>query len=184
MKPKLTQEYLHECFRYDPETGELFWKNRLRIHFDSDHGYRLFKARYANKKAGKIESRDTARTKYLRVGLGKKLYLAHRIVWFMLSGKWPNQIDHIDGNGLNNRLDNLRDVTHKENSRNKPIRKDNKAGIIGVYWDICRNCWVAHIRHNKKTVYLYSGSKFFEACCRRKSAENKYGYHENHGREE
>lgn len=58
---------------------------------------------------------------------------AHRIVWLLNTKKWPEQyIDHIDGNSLNNRFENLRECTHKENHQNRAVRADNITGKMGV----------------------------------------------------
>lgn len=72
--------------------------------------------------------------KYYRVHVGEPMALAHRIVWEMHNGPIAEfyQIDHIDGNILNNKLENLRSVTASVNSRNKRLRSDSSTGIQGI----------------------------------------------------
>lgn len=70
---------------------------------------------------------------YYQVNLNYKMYYAHRVVFAIVHGRWPNGIiDHIDGNTTNNHPANLRDVTDSENNQNQKIRKDNVLGITGV----------------------------------------------------
>lgn len=64
------------------------------------------------------------------------------------------QIDHIDGDGLNNTKQNLRICTQSENVMNQSIRSDNSSGYKGVWWDKQTNKWRAGIIISGKTVYL------------------------------
>lgn len=77
--------------------------------------------------------------------MAKGSVYAHRIVWEMHHGPIPVGmfIDHIDCDGTNNKLSNLRLATHAENCRNRRLRKDNKSGEKGVCWD--GFSWLAHI---------------------------------------
>lgn len=66
------------------------------------------------------------------------------------------EIDHINGDGLDNRRCNLRVATTIENARNRPLRRDNQSGYKGVYWSKEHRVWRASIRVNKRLVYLGS----------------------------
>jgi hypothetical protein len=69
-------------------------------------------------------------------------YLAHRVAWFYVTGKWPeNQIDHRDGDGWNNRFSNLRKATHTQNLYNQK-RRPGGTGVKGIYWDKKRGAYV------------------------------------------
>ena len=178
---EVTKEYLDECFLYDKSTGELIWKKRPRHHYSNNGTYQAFINNYAGKKAGR-ESKGRYPPTYRRVVLKTYSFMVHRIIWKMVYDEWPDQIDHINGDGLDNRLKNLRSVTHGENCKNKRMMSTNKTGINGVSLDKKSGKWDARIRHDGKNEYLGQHECFFEACCIRKSTENKYGYHPNHGR--
>lgn len=92
------------------------------------------------------------------------------------------QIDHLDHNRYNNRIENLRLVTNQENHRNMPIRKDNCSGYTGVRWVIDRGKWSATICIDGKTKHLGLFRDKDDAIAARQEAEIKYGFHPNHGR--
>jgi hypothetical protein len=64
------------------------------------------------------------------------------------------QIDHINGDGLDNRRANLRVVTLAENSRNQRLAKNSTSGFKGVTWHKCKSKWIARIVLNRKTIHL------------------------------
>ena len=99
-------------------------------------------------------------------------------------GRWPEgEIDHIDGNGLNNRWNNLREVTPTENQRNARKRSDNTSGTTGVGWHKQRQKWKAQIRINGTQKHLgYFDSKE-EAIWAREAANKEHEFHPNHGTE-
>lgn len=120
---------------------------------------------------------------YLLVTIRYSNYLVHRIIWAYFNGELPQKnIDHIDGDTTNNRIENLRLVTKSENARNKKIRSDNKSGVQGVYWVSKIKKWEAAIVSGKKTVRLGQYKDFHQAASIRLTAEDHYGYHKNHGR--
>jgi len=159
---------IRKLFSYDCESGILFWKVKL------NRSIRI------GAKAGTINKYN----KYLIVTIDKKKYMAHRIIWAYVYGFWPkNHIDHINHIRSDNKLLNLREATSQENSRNASIRKDNTSGIAGVNLVKPTNKWGVFIKPYDKNLYLGSYDDFFEACCARLSASNKYGFHNNHGRD-
>ena len=108
---------------------------------------------------------------YLKVGSFK----VHKVVWEMFNGKMEKgfQIDHINGNILDNRIENLRKATYAENQWNAKTRVDNKSGIKGVCWNSKLNKWYAQIKHNKKLHYLgvFKDKKEAEKVVRKKRDE-------------
>jgi hypothetical protein len=164
---------------YDPDTGHLFWKERLHEDFPEAKRLNSWNSKWSGKRA--FTFLDTTVGYYRGSVLGKS-YLAHRVIWHMKNGRWPkDMIDHIDGNGANNRIDNLREVSSSENSRNMKLHATNTTGFHGVSQRE-NGKWVARIDVNRKTVYLGSFDTFEEAVKCRREGEIKYEYHENHGR--
>lgn len=118
---------------------------------------------------------------YYRLKFNGRYTKVHRVVWLWMTKSWPGEIDHIDGNRTNNRWSNLREVSRKDNGRNLRPRKDSLTGVPGVVWEY--NAWCCKIKFEYQSIYLGRTKDFFEACCIRKSAENKYNFHPNHGRD-
>lgn len=170
-----TQQYLREIFDYNEETGALIWRVRKGFYAQNN-------AKYAGKEAG-YKYKNNHLKSYVRVVIDSKNYMLHRVIWKYLYGDEPPQIDHIDGNGLNNRRDNLRASDAVSNQRNKRLPSSNKSGCIGVSKRSGRNKWRAAIKVNGKTIELGSFINFEDAVTARKSAEIKYGFHSEHGTE-
>jgi hypothetical protein len=83
----------------------------------------------------------------LQAKLLYKTYLLHRLAWFYVTAKWPQQhIDHINGDKKDNRICNLREATNSENMQNVlSAMSRSKSKVRGVSWDASRNKWTAHI---------------------------------------
>lgn len=69
---------------------------------------------------------------YLLVWIDKINYKCHRLAWLYTYGCWPDNIDHINGNRSDNRIENIRSVSAHENTKNQKIRSDNTSGFTGV----------------------------------------------------
>jgi hypothetical protein len=87
------------------------------------------------------------------ITINKKHYKTHRLIYFMFHGYMPKEVDHIDNNSLNNRIENLRPANRSEQCCNTRLRKNNTSGIKGVSFDKNRNKWIVAVAKNKKTVY-------------------------------
>lgn len=167
----LTQARLKELLRYIPDTGDFVWIKRTsnRIHIGDI--------------AGGISSADG----YVHIGIDGIVYRAHRLAYLYMMDEFPICTDHINGIRHDNRWSNLRHVDHSENCKNTALKSNNRTGIHGVTATRIKNrgnriYYVSHITNKLKRRTLYTGRDFFEACCRRKSAENKLNFHKNHGR--
>jgi hypothetical protein len=177
---KLTPELLAQLLSHDPKTGKLYWKSRSRDFFDCDGAYRRFHRCFAGKEAvNSVNSHGYLVGKVLRLPAA-----AHRVIWALEYGRWPDgQIDHIDGDRANNRISNLRDVSQAENTRNAARPHLNTTGRIGVSFKGAVRAgskkWIAHIGSKP----IKSFHTFEEACAAREEAEQRLGYHPNHGRD-
>ena len=87
-------------------------------------------------------------------GLKHKTIYLHRVILERIGYKDFKQVDHVDGNGLNNRRKNLRPATRKQNQHNQKISIKNTSGYKGVYWNNQRKRWMAYIKLNGKQIYL------------------------------
>lgn len=157
----ITQEELKKLLHYDQNTGVF--------------------TRTSGKIAGSIITKETGK-KYIHIFINGKKYYAHRLAWLYIHGKLPDdQIDHINGNGLDNKLENLRSVDGYENQKNRKRDQRNISGITGIRWNKKDNIWVAQITVNNKQIYLGCSKNIFEVACLRKSAEKNFNFHKNHG---
>lgn len=167
-------EFLSDRVTYDHTSGDIIWK------YSKDNG-EYWNRRYAGKKAGSIQKDKSI---HIGVTINSKVVfiLAHRLAWFMYYGELPKKyIDHIDHDRMNNKIDNLRDVSQLENSQNMSLPIKNKSGHIGVIWHKRDKKWNAQIKADGKIKHLGSFNNLSDAIVSRKNAERKYGFHENHG---
>ena len=148
-------------FVYNPISGSLTW--RL-----TTNSFR------AGDEAGTISGAD-GYTSYINVSVFGERYKAHRIVWLIQTGHWPDKyIDHIDGNGLNNKWSNLREATPSQNSINQKVRSDSASGHKGISYDKRRNMWYAYIDADGRRKHLGRHATFEDAVDVRQKAEKKY----------
>jgi len=112
---ELTQQQLKSVIKYIPVCGLFLWTGN-----------------YPGKRRGTVVCSPTT-GKYTYISIYGKRYPAHRLAWLYTYGEWPPaQIDHVDGEPSNNRLDNLRLATGSENQQNRKIASNNTSGAKGV----------------------------------------------------
>lgn len=177
---QLTQQIALEFLMYNEETGELFWKHRDAKWFENEGSFKKWNTRYANKLALAYKSEHG----YLTGRIFRKLYQAHRIIWFMKTGEWPDQIDHINGIRDDNRWKNLRNVSNAVNSMNHQKPKHNKSGHMNVWWDKSIATYRVEIKVNGKKKHIGCSKDLDVAAEMAKNARQQFGYHKNHGRSE
>jgi len=126
----LTANELKEALDYDPSTGVFTWK----------------KKRCGRGKLGKVAG-VIRPDGYMEVCVYGATYKSHRLAWLYVHGEFPaHQIDHIDGNRANNRIENLRDLPKVLNMQNqRRPQKHNTSGFLGVSWQKNRRKWEARI---------------------------------------
>lgn len=175
MSSENERELLTAIFGYYPDTGILFWRERPRSDFATLGAWKSWNTKHAFTPAGTADRRG-----YRSVLFEKKSYKAHRLIWFIVHGEWPQSVDHIDGNPSNNSLNNLRAVTHAENMKNQR-RRASASGATGVYFRKHLRKWVARIRADGRDLHLGAFVTKKEAVAARAAAQVLYGYHANHG---
>ena len=117
-------------------------------------------------------SKKAGRTRYIQCAVNGEKYQGHRIAWALFHKQWPEGlIDHINGIGTDNRIDNLRVCTHAENLQNCRVDKRSTSGVRGVAWIKHRRMWRARICINKKVFYLGLFETIEEASRARRKAE-------------
>jgi len=163
----ITASRVRELLDYDPETGIFTWKvNRGHARVGSVAG--------CNKGGD-----------YIRICIDNHRCKAHRLVFFWVLGRWPEQeVDHVDHDKTNNSWANLRDgIDDTTQNQNCPKRRDNSSGYTGVYWVKRRKKWQASIQVHGKLLHLGCFADIEDAIAARKAANLKYSFHPNHGKD-
>lgn len=174
----ITVEMLKRLVRLDHATGKMYWRERPVSLFPSERTAKVWNSRYAGEEAFASEHEG-----YLQGSIFGRKYGAHRVLWALIHGEWPDgKIDHIDGNPANNELSNLRVVSHQENCRNQKRPKSNVSGVAGVGFHKQTKKWRARITVDFQQINLGVFPDFESAVAARRAAEIAHGFHPNHGR--
>jgi len=158
----ITQERLKELLSYDEETG-------------------VFTRNFAHKGLEKGSVNGYLNPiGYVMISVNNIPMRAHRLAWLYVHGVMPvDCIDHVNHIRSDNMISNLRQASSKDNNRNRSNLRSNS--VFGIRWRADRGSYRVSIGSNGIDINLGSFEDKFEAICARKSAENKYGYHTNHG---
>lgn len=172
----LTQSVVAAAFRYDSDRGVLVWRVRPETDFSSKNAWAVWNSKHAGTDAGWISAKG-----YRTIRFKDKCRKASRLIWVLVIGVEPDRIDHTDGDTLNDRVENLRDVSQAVNSRNKARQSNNKSGASGVYLSSSGK-WIAQIDVAGRRRYLGSYEDKDDAILVRSLAAAKAGFHPNHDR--
>ncbi|UVK39919.1 HNH endonuclease [Mesorhizobium sp. AR10] len=155
--PALTAERARALLIYNPETGALNWRvARPGICSGALAGTRTSEG-------------------YTQIEIDYRLYKAHRVIWLIMTGKWPtHQVDHKNGMRADNRWKNLREATPLQNARNRRPGCSNSSGRVGVSFSAARSKWGAYIGLDNRTVNLGHYETRDEAVAARIEAERQH----------
>lgn len=160
---EISSEILLSQLRYND--GILYWKEWRR-------------GRKRSLEAGTVNSKG-----YVKLTVDGVQIYAHRVVWIMHNGDIPPnmEVDHINHNRADNRIENLRLVTRLENNMNKSVQINNSSGVTGVTFCKQTGKWRAQIQINGKNVSLGRYESIHEAETARKTVQKDFSFHKNHG---
>ncbi len=120
---------------------------------------------------------------YGQINFKRTIYKEHRLVWLFITGKWPDgQIDHVNHDRRDNRFCNLRVVDNQTNHTNRPMQSNNKSGYVGVHFNKRIKLFQSYINIHGKRKNLGWFKTADSAALARSDANEKYGFHENHGK--
>lgn len=181
----INQETLKELLHYNPDTGIFTWNYRDVKWFKRNKDFLIWNKRFANKIAGNIHTHFKTGKSYIRLRIFGKSYVGHRLAVLYMNGSLSDnnkEIDHKDGDGLNNSWLNLKETNRQGNSRNRRLQSNNTSGQCGISLNKRDDKFVAYIYDlNGNKISLGTFKTFDEAVMVRKLAEKEYGYSENHG---
>lgn len=171
---------LSEVFTCDFVNGDIYWLPRGRDKFNNDFSWKMWNLQYAGKVAGGIDGQG-----YRQITSGNMKVRCHRAVWTFANGSIPEDlyIDHINHIRSDNRIANLRLVTHHQNMKNQAMHRSNTSGANGVGFDKVKGLWSASLTHLGNRICLGYFNSQEEAINARKSADKRFSFHGNHGRD-
>lgn len=150
----ITYERLHDVLHYDEDSGIFIWKERDEF-------------KMSGMKAG-----TTNHDGYIRIAIDKHHYMAHRLAWLYMYGYFPeNEIDHIDRNPSNNKINNLRESSRSCNCFNRNVRSDSSSRITGVLFRKDNGMWTANIMVLGKRKHIGQFKTKLDAAIARYNAE-------------
>ena len=162
MRQYPTKEQLHKLLAYNPSTGIFTWKIDI------------------NQMRNGMVAGTPSTNGYIAIRIGTVSYLAHRLAWVYVNDILPKTIDHINHDKSDNRINNLRDVTHSCNHKNKTLQTNNTSGVQGVDFMKSKNKYRARIKVHGKEIHLGMFTNIEDAISARTHAKNLYSFHEHH----
>ena len=162
----ITQHELKERLHYNPDTG-IF----TRLKAGKRHRWSVGKATGAKMPSG-----------HLVISIQGKKYYAHRLAFLYMTGKWPQEVDHINHDPADNRWCNIRNCTHRDNMKSRKLNKNNKSGHHGVWQEPKSGRWHAYIKVKGRRKFLGSFANKADAVGVRETAEQNNNFCPNHGK--
>lgn len=143
-KPLPPLEVVEELLVYDPESGDLRWRKSPSNFVKT------------GELAGYVTKPGSSTKSYIRLRIAGRLVLAHRVIWLLMTRCDPSdwEVDHADGDGLNNKWANLRLASKTQNQYNSAAKKNNRAGYKGVCWSKSEKKFSARISVNGQRLFL------------------------------
>ena len=159
----ITADALRKLLDYNPETGKFARRTKWGSQNIGD------------------EPGSLSKHGYWQIGVFSRTHPAHRLAWLHYYGEWPpHDVDHINRNRLDNRIENLRLATRSENLHNSGARAGSSSGVKGVALRSLRRGkrpskqWMAHIMVNGKRFHLGNYYTLEEAAAARQQAEKSF----------
>ena len=143
----LSAQDVRALLAYDEQTGMLTWKIRP----GNDRDAKKWNTRHAGKRAGGLTPQGR-----ISISVHNRRYLAHRLCWLIARGRWPiNQLDHINHDPADNRLENLREADYSENGANRSgAPRNSTTGIRGVTYKAKSKKFQAYVTKHKRMKHL------------------------------
>lgn len=164
-KPLPDAANLRQLLRYEPDSGLLVWEN-------NPDQPPWWNARYAGRIAGRKRPGG-----YVVVKVLGGAFLAHRLIWKIVTGAEPQEIDHINRDKHDNRWANLRNGDHSQNMRNRGLLKTNTSGHRHISWSASLDRWVVQLRvHGKGQRQVAYATSIEDAVAARDAAYERFGY--------
>ena len=158
----ITHEQLINILDYNENTGVFVWKNP---------------SRYSPSMAGEFAGNKNS-LGYIAISIDMIKYYGHRLAWLYVHGYFPEgEIDHKNKIRNDNRISNLREVSHQCNLRNSKNSSNNTSGVKGVYWFKRTKRWGAGITIFGKDHHLGYYDDFDDAVCARLAGEQSVNWH-------
>jgi hypothetical protein len=157
--PIIDHAELLQRLHYDPLTGLFTWLDPIK---------------------GRVVPGDRAGTTkggYVTIRFRRRIITAHRLAWFYVHGVFPAKLlDHINCDGRDNRLANLREATASGNGANRKVSRNNTSGLKGVHWAADCGRWCAQIRvHGKRRNLGYFSTKAEAGAAYQRAAMEAFG---------
>lgn len=156
--PALTAESVRKILHYEESTGVFTWRTTS-----------------GPRKAGTVAG--GAALGYWAIGVGRRRYQAHRLAWLYVYGVWPQvEVDHINRDRFDNRIENLRLASRRQNGANLSLSCRNTSGVKGVTWDKRSRKWLASIMVDRKRKHVgYFNDIGLAAAAYDRAAEKAFG---------